>query len=186
MVDRIVRAIRLDWTVFREIAEDEDAMKEAAIIVVVVTFLSAIGSATGLLMARAGIGAAFLGFLNEWLISGILIGWIGWAILTYFVGSLLFSGKSNIPEMMRVLGYASAPRLLGLFGFIPCVGWIIALAGWLLSLIAGFLAVREAMEFETVEAIVSVVISWVIAFVITVIIGLILGVGFAATTSVFG
>jgi hypothetical protein len=44
MIERIVRAIRLDWTVFREIAEDQHAMQEAAIIVVIVTFLSAVGS----------------------------------------------------------------------------------------------------------------------------------------------
>ncbi|MFC2045967.1 YIP1 family protein [Chloroflexota bacterium] len=178
MVDRIVRAIRLDWTVFREIAEDENAMKEAAIIVVVVSFLSAIGGGIGS-------GNFIVSFLVGWILA-ILVGWIGWAILTYLVGTLLFSGKSNIPEMMRVLGYASAPKLLGLFGFIPCVGWILVLAGWLLSLIAGFIAVREAMDFDTVEAIVTVLISGVIVSFITVVIGLILGVGMAATASVFG
>ena len=44
MVERVLRAIRLDWTVFRDIAEDESAMSEAAIIVAVVTFLSAVGA----------------------------------------------------------------------------------------------------------------------------------------------
>jgi hypothetical protein len=162
MIDRIVRAIRLDWTVFREIATDPNAMKEAAIIVVVVTFLSAIGS---------GISASnfFVGFLVSWA-AEIIIGWIGWSILTYFVGTVLFKGKTDIGEMMRVLGYAKAPVLLGLFSFIPCVGWLIALAGWVLSLIAGVLAVREAMEFDTGNAIITVLISWVIALVINMII----------------
>jgi uncharacterized membrane protein len=88
--------------------------------------------------------------------------------------------------MMRVLGYASAPKLLGLFGFIPCVGWLIAMAGWVLSLIAGFIAVREAMEFDTVDAIVTIVISWVVALVISLIISLIPGVGMVTTASIFG
>ena len=113
MVDRILRAIRLDWTVFREIAQDKSAMKEAAIIVVVVSLLSAIGGGIAS-------GDFILSFLVNWIVA-ILVGWIGWAILTYFVGSLLFKGKSDIAEMMRVLGYASAPKLLGFFGFIPCV-----------------------------------------------------------------
>jgi hypothetical protein len=56
VVDRILRAIRLDWTVFREIAEDQDAMKQAAIIVVVVTFLSAVGAG----LASQGFFGAFL------------------------------------------------------------------------------------------------------------------------------
>jgi hypothetical protein len=178
VVDRIVRAIRLDWTVFREIAEDKSAIKEAAIIVLVVSLLSAIGGGIAS-------GNFILSFLVNWIVA-ILVGWIGWAILTYFVGSLLFKGKSDIVEMMRVLGYASAPKLLGLFGFIPCVGWLIALAGWVLSLIAGFIAVREAMEFDTVDAIVTILISWVVALAISMIISLILGVGMVTTASIFG
>jgi hypothetical protein len=161
VVDRIVRAIRLDWTVFREIAEDENAMKEAAIIVVVVSFLAAIGGGIGT-------GNFILSFLIGWMVA-ILVGWIGWAVLTYFVGTLLFKGKSGIPEMMRVLGYASAPKLLGLFGFIPCIGWLMGPVGWVLSLVAGIIAVREAMDFDTVKAIVTVLISWGIVFLISLV-----------------
>jgi hypothetical protein len=186
VLDRIIRAIRLDPTLYREIAEDQNAMTEAAIIVVVVTFLAGIGNGIGMLIAKAGAGQAFLGFLNTWLISGILIGWIGWAILTYFVGTVLFKGKTDIPEMMRVLGFASAPRLLGIFGIIPCLGWIASLAGWILSLIAGVIAIREAMEFDTGNAIITVVISWVIALAVSLIIGAILGVGIAITSGLTG
>ena len=160
MVDRIVRAIRLDWTVFREIAQDREALKQAAIIVVVVSFLAALGGAGGLLIAQVDAGTAFLGFFVDWIVNGILIGWIGWSILTYLVGTILFKGQTDIQEMLRVLGYASAPRLLGLLGFIPCIGWIFPFAGMILSLIAGVIAIREAMEFDTGKAIVTVVISW--------------------------
>ncbi|HSR31942.1 MAG TPA: YIP1 family protein [Anaerolineae bacterium] len=157
MLERIVRAIRLDWTVFREIAQDPNAMKQAAIIVAIVTFLSAVGSGIA--------NQSFVSFIVTWLVA-ILIGWIGWAVITYLVGTALFKGETNIPEMMRVLGYANAPHLLGLFSFIPCVGWIIAVIGWVLALVAGIIAVREAMDFDTGNAIVTVVISWVIAFAI--------------------
>lgn len=180
MIDRIVRAIRLDWTVFREIAEDQNATSQAAIIVIVVSFLAALGGAGSMLIARVGAGSAFLGFFVDWLVNGILIGWIGWAILTYFVGTLLFKGETNISEMLRVLGYASAPRLLGLLSFIPCVGWIFSLAGWILALIAGIIAIREAMEFETGHAIITVVTSWVIAFIIALLLKGIFGMGAAA------
>jgi hypothetical protein len=184
MVDRIVRAIRLDWTVFREIAEDESAMSQAAIIVAVVTFLSSIGTAIGVLIGGGDFGRAVLSFFGDWIINGILIGWIGWAIITYFVGTAMFQGKTDIPEMMRVLGYASAPKLLGILGFIPCVGWIFALAGWILSLIAGVIAVREAMEFETSQAIVTVVIGVVVAIVLSLILSL-FGLGVSFTAALF-
>jgi hypothetical protein len=177
MINRIMRAIRLDWTVFREIAVDPKALTEAAIIVVVVSLLSAIGSFIAALIADRGAGMAFGSLFFELLISGILIGWLGWAVLTYFVGTRFFQGKTDIPEMLRVLGYASAPKLLGFLSFIPCVGWLFALAGFILSLIAGVLAVREAMEFDTGKAILTVVISWIVVFAISLVIGAVFGLG---------
>ena len=173
MFDRIMRAIRLDPTVYREIAEDEGAMSQAAIIVVIVSLLSAIGSS---IVADN----FFVTMLVSW-ITAIVIGWIGWAILTYFVGTRVFGGRSSVAEMMRVLGFASAPRLLGIFGIIPCLGWIAALIGAILAFIAGFIAVREAMEFDTGKAILTVLISWVISFAITFAVGLLVGGGLAAT-----
>lgn len=157
MIDRIVRAIRLDWTVFGEIARDRNALKEAAIIVAIVTFLSAVGT---------GIAARSLGtFLGAW-IAGILVGWIGWAIITFLVGTLLFKGETNVGEMLRVLGYANAPNLLGLLSFIPCIGWLFPLVGGLLALVAGVLAIREAMDFDTGNAIVTVIVGWLIVIAI--------------------
>jgi hypothetical protein len=157
MIERIVRAIRLDWTVFREIAQDPKAMKEAAIIVAIVTFLSAVGIG----LAKQSFGS----FIVDWLVA-ILVGWIGWAVITYLVGTSIFKGGTNIPEMMRVLGYANAPHLLGLLSFIPCVGWLFPIAGGILALVAGVLAVREAMDLDTGNAIITVVISWVISIAI--------------------
>ena len=100
MINRILRAIRLDPTVYREIAEDETSMSQAAIIVVVVTLLSALGTA---FVAENFI----VSFLVSWLLA-VVVGWLLWAALTYFIGAKLFGGQSSIPEMMRVLGFASA------------------------------------------------------------------------------
>jgi hypothetical protein len=185
MLNRIMRAFRLDATLFREVAENPGLMNEATIIVVVVTLLSALGGAIGLLFAKASFGSAIVNFFVTWIVA-VLIGWIGWAILTYFVGTALFKGKTDIPEMMRVLGYASAPRLLGIFGIIPCLGWIASLIGAILAFIAGFIAVREAMEFDTGKAIVTVLISWVIAFAITFAIGLVVAGTAAVATGLGG
>jgi hypothetical protein len=64
------------------------------------------------------------------------------------------------------LGYASAPYLLGLLSFIPCVGPLFPAIGWVLALVAGVLAVREAMDFDTSNAIVTVFIGWIIVVAI--------------------
>lgn len=161
MLERIIRVFKLDSSVFREIAEDKSAMTQAAIIVVVVSLISAVAMALSAVLTETGnaIGAFFLTFL-----SGVLLSWILWAVLTYAVGVFVFKGKTDVPEMMRVLGYANAPNLLGILAIIPCVGWLAALAGGILSLIAGIIAIREAMEFDTLKAVITAVIAWIIQF----------------------
>ncbi len=52
-------------------------------------------------------------------------------------------------------------------------------------LIAGVLAIREAMDFDTGNAIITVLIGWVIVVVVSIIFGMVFGVGAAITSSVF-
>jgi hypothetical protein len=76
-----------------------------------------------------------------------------------------------------VLGYASGPRVLGVLSFIPCVGPLIGLVGAIWALVAGVIAVREALDFDTTKAILTVIIGWVAILVISAIVGTVLGVG---------
>lgn len=168
MLERIMRILRLDAKVFREIEEDPNATVQAGIIVVVVSLLSAIGSG---IAARTFFGSFF------WeLFVGVAFAWVLWAVVTYFVGTSLFQGKSSIEGMLRVLGYARIPGVLGFFSFIPCVGWIAALAGAVLSLIAGVLAISEAMDFDMGKAIITVLIGWAVYLLLSILLAPVIGV----------
>jgi len=50
---------------------------------------------------------------------------------------------------------------------------LFALAGWVLSLIAGVIAIREAMEFETSDAIITSLISFMLFIVASAVIGIV-------------
>jgi len=165
MLDRIIRVIKLDQTVFAEIEHDESLTSEAFIIVLAASFLAAIGAAIGS-------GRFFLSFISS-LLSGVILNWIVWSVITLWVGTQIFDGDADLGELLRTIGYANAPRFLGVFQFIPCVGWILALAGWILSLIAGFLAIREALDLDTPQTVATVAIGWVVSFVISLLIGVV-------------
>lgn len=171
MVNRIMRVLRLDTPVFSEIANDPAATSQAGIIVVAVSLLSGIG---------AGLRGQFFSRLAWELIAGLVLGWLLWAVVTYFIGTSLFGGKATVEEMLRVLGYASAPRLLGFFAFIRCLGGLAALIGAVLALVAGIIAVREAMEFDTGKAVITVVIGWLVFLVLTTLLAPILGIAYVA------
>jgi hypothetical protein len=95
MIERIMRIIQLDFSVFKEIESDPNATTEAAIIVAVASVLSAIGSA-------ATANKPVLTFLVG-VVSGIL-GWLVWSYVSYFIGQAMFKGKGTVENMLRVIG----------------------------------------------------------------------------------
>jgi hypothetical protein len=166
MLDRIMRAIRLDATLYREVAADSQRTGEAVLVIVIATFLSAIGSAIGT-------SRPLLSFVAE-LANSLLLGWLLWAVVAYAVGTML-GGKSGIPPMARALAFASAPRFLALLGFIPCIGWLFRLAAWLLVLVAGVIAIREAMGFDTLKAVVTAVLGLAVYIVVAIVLAVLFG-----------
>ncbi len=170
MIDRIVRAVRLDPTLYREVADNDQYTNEALIIVIGAALLSASGALIGAAMNE---GQPLLNFVVQ--VGNIIIfGWLLWAVVAYLVGTA-FGGKSSVSEMMRTLGYANAPRLLGLFGFIPCAGAFISLAGLVLTIAAGVIAIRESMEFDTTNAVVTAIIGFGVYLIASLILALFLG-----------
>lgn len=174
--NRMIRASRLDVAFYNEVEGNPSLNQEALIVVIITALASGIGSLlSGFISPDLSIGAALIG-----MIVGIIMGVIGyyiWAYLTYWIGTSLFSGTADVGELLRTLGYATAPRALGIVSFIPCVGPLIALVGAIWSLVAGVIAVREALDFDTGKAVLTVVIGWLVVFIITALIGTVIGVG---------
>ena len=167
MVERILRLIKLDFSVFKEIEADEKATTEAAIIVLVTTFLSASGGAVGA-------DRPLMSFLSA-MISGV-VGWIVWSMVTYFISKSFFKGGDTLAQMLRLLGYASAPNILGALGFIPCFGWLAAFAGAIISLIAGVMAVKEGLDVELGTAILVAFVGWIATAIVLGVIGAMFGI----------
>lgn len=165
MLDRIFRAMRLDAAVFKEVAGDAKYNAEAVIIAVVVAILAALGQAIGAFSGDRPLVAFFVE-----LASSLLLGWLVWAVIAYVVGRAL-GGSGTLGGMTRALAFAGAPRFLLLLGFIPCVGWIFRFAAWLLTLVAGVIALRETMGFDTLKALVTAVLGLFVYVATSIVLG---------------
>jgi len=154
MINRIIRTIKLDRSLFSEVAHNESLLGESLIIVLLVAVVSGIGT---MLNANQPIFALVTEVINS-----VLFGWLLWSVVAYFVGTTFFGGASSINEMLRTIGYANAPKLLSLFSFIPCIGWLFALLGGILSFIAGIIAIRESMKFDTDKAVITAIIGFIL------------------------
>jgi hypothetical protein len=184
MLERIIRIVKLDFSVFKEIESDPEATTQAAIIVVAASVLSGIGSAIATSTSQGGVGRPIMSFISA-VISGV-VGWIVWSLVSHFVGKSLFNATGSLENLLRVIGYANAPQLLGVLAFIPCLGWLAALAGAIIALIASIMAIAEGLNLPTGQAVIVAIIGWLGLVAVSTVIGLILGVGAAGLGALAG
>jgi hypothetical protein len=174
LFNRVMRAALLDKEFFKEAEADTSLNQEALLVVILVSVAGGIGAFINGLMNQ-GFGAALLGLIVASVIG--VVNYYIWAYVTHFIGTNLFKGEADPGELLRVLGYASGPRLLSVLGFVPCIGGLISLAGGIWALVAGFFGVREALDLDTTETLVTVVLGWLVILIISAIISGIFGVG---------
>ncbi len=167
MINRVIRAAMLDVDLYEEVEADSSLNTEALAIVIIISLISGIGTALGQLFGEAGMG----GFIMTLILTPIfaVIGYLVWAVVAMLVGTNFFGGTTDFGEMRRVLGYAYGPNILGVFGFIPVVGGLVSLAGGIWALVTGVVAIRQAMDFDTGKAVVTVIIGWIAMFLIIMI-----------------
>lgn len=183
MINRVIRAAMLDVEFFQKAEMDTTLTQEALMVVILVSLITSIGSFIGGIISGS-IGSALLALVVA-LVTGVVTYYI-WAYVTFFVGTKLFDADVDPGELLRVLGYASGPRALGVFSFIPCVGWLVALAGGIWSLVAGFIGVREALDLDTTKTAITVIIGWVIVLIITAAVTAAMGLGAAGAGAIGG
>jgi hypothetical protein len=157
--ERVIGALRLETRTFEEIEADQGATGQAALVVVAAAVAAAIGAAGG------GFGAIVVTLVAA------LVGWVIWALLTFFIGTKLLpeaGTHADLGQMLRVLGFAAAPGLFGILGFIPFLGWIVRFAVWIWQLMAMVIAVRQALDYSsTGRAVLVCVIGWAIYMIVT-------------------
>lgn len=174
-VDRMIRAAQLDVNLYEEVEADKGAMKQAIGVVV----LSSLAAGIGTMSQGGGIGRLALGTVAA------LIGWYIWAFLIYVIGTKMLpepQTKADHGELLRTLGFASAPGLLRVLGFLPAVSGIVLMGSSIWMLIAMVVAVRQALDYQsTLRAVGVCVVGWVIQIAVLIFV-MVVGGGVASQT----
>ena len=161
--DRMIRAAKLDVELYEEVEADRGAMSQAMTVVVLSAVAAGIGN-----LSEGGLPGIVIGTL------GALLGWYVWAFLTYFIGTRLLpepDTSADHGELLRTIGFSSAPGLIRVFGIIPGLGpFVFAVAGvWML--IAMVIAVRQALDYKsTWRAVAVCAVGWIVQALIMMVI----------------
>ena len=171
LMDRVIGAAQLKVDTYEDVERDTDATSQALTVVVVVALAQGIGALIASVMQNdvgAGVFTLVAGVLSA------LLGWFVGSYIIYFVGTSLFGGTATWGEVLRTLGFAYAPSILGAFIFIPVLGELLRFVGGIWTLIAFIIAIRQSLDFTTGKAIATAIIGGIAYFIIFVIIGMIL------------
>ena len=156
---RVVAAMRLDATAYEEVEADTTATMQAAGVVALAAAMKAIGA------ADEGGAGVFIGPI------GAIVGWWIWAGLTYFIGKSVFKGTATWGELLRTLGFAQGPGLFYVFGIIPILGGLVDGVVGIWILVAGIVAIRQALDISTGKAVVVAIIGWAVLIIPPLILG---------------
>ena len=117
LIDRMVRAAKLDPTLYEEIVNDPTSQGHS--IYVVVLFAIAAGFGT---FSRGGATAVNICTITT------LIAWYVWAFTVYYIGTRFFrepETRVDRKTVMRVMAFACAPGILRLLGLFPSITGIV-------------------------------------------------------------
>jgi hypothetical protein len=154
LLDRMKGAALLDTATYEELEADASATTQAAIVVGIVALCSAIGA----------VGQGGRGIITG--LVGAFVSWLLWSGITYLIGDKLLGGTATWGELLRTIGFAQTPGVLFITGIIPLLSAPILFVAGIWMLIAGVVAIRQALDFSTGRAIGTALLGWIVMMVI--------------------
>lgn len=154
MWDRMRGAAMLDIATYEEVEHDDNLTTQAAMVVLIAAVARGVG---GFNDGENGIIVGVVAALFSWLV---------WAGVTYLIGDKLLKGTATWGELLRTLGYAQAPAVLLIFGFVPVLGNIMGAVVGIWLLVTGIVAIRQALDFDTGKAVLTAFLGWLVAVAI--------------------
>ena len=161
---RLMGASVLDVDTYEEVEADRGATTQALAVVLAASL-------------AGGIGAS--GFIHDGrpLVEGIfvwsaisLIAWASWALLVLQIGGHLLPEPDthvDLGELLRTIGFASAPGLLRIFGIVPVLALPVFALTTVWMLVAMVVGVRQALDYRsTVRAVAVCTIGLTLALLI--------------------
>jgi hypothetical protein len=156
---RLMRVLVLDPGTFEEIEADRHAAMQSILVVLLVCLAGGI--------AALGLGVTgTAGFATGAVVS--LGAWLVWAAAITTIGTVALAEpatRSDLTEVLRVLGFAAAPGVFIAFAAMRAIAAPILMLVVVWTIAAAVIGVRQALDYRsTTRAIGVCVVAWLLSF----------------------
>lgn len=166
---RLIGAAMLDPAIYEDVEADKTATMQAFATVILSSVAAGVGVRPG---AQTLPTVAFVSAIA-------LLTWSTWALITFSIGVRIMpepQTRSNVGELLRTIGFATAPGCLRVLGIVPgaTIPVFAVTAIWMLA--AMVVAVRQALDYQTTARAVAVcILGWVLSIAVAIALGLMFG-----------
>jgi len=169
-LSRMIRASKLDVKLYEEVEQDRGALFQAMGVVILSSLCAGVG---GVGKGDGGLTLILLGTLSA------LAGWYIWAFLTYFVGTRFLpepQTQADYGQLLRTIGFSSAPGMIRLLGLIPGLTLIVFFAASVWMLVAMIIAVRVALDYSSnLRAVAVCAVGWLVQILLLLLLMALMG-----------
>jgi uncharacterized membrane protein len=174
--DRVMGAMQLQGSTFDEVRQDPSALSQAAMVVV----------AAGVARGIAGVSVTLLIAM----VVLMLVAWGVWSACVWIVGTKLIPGsnaEADITQVLRPIGFAQAPGIVGVLGIIPFLGVLISFAVGIWVMVASIVAVKHALGYDDyvkpiIVSIIAAIPVFIVMSIVTLMVLVPLGLGLWMTS----
>ncbi len=174
LTDRIIGAFTFRKGVYAEVEQDTTFTRTAWILVIVFAFLNQLGT-----YASEDFSDWVIGTGIGWLTA--VIAFAAAAAVINWVGRTVFQAEVTFDELVRTMGLASVWTVVGVLGAITAFSTALScllgpamIIAWVLLVVAWFVAVREALDLEWGQTIITVLVGFIPFLIIMVLTGVVL------------
>ncbi len=136
---RILRAAKLEASLYDEVKADNEATGQALGVVVLAVMADGLGR-------KVGIGAIVTGVIlgiGSWYLGALLIYWLGTKVLPEP------QTEADVGGVLRATGFSSAPGLIGILATLPNFQVFVPFVAGIWMVIADVIAVRQALNYRS-------------------------------------
>ena len=143
MIQRMIRAARLDNLVYQELRDDPTATLQAFWVVVLGAVALAVGGVVGI-VDELGIGVVVQVF--TWSLAYSIVAWVVLGLLANWLGRKVFKEEVTLLSLLRAIGFANTPGVFYIFLVVSGMERLVSGVILLWVLVALIIAFRNTLQ----------------------------------------
>ena len=164
VINRLVRLVKLDTTVFDEVRDDANELIPALVIAAISSLLAGLGSSMWWKVVPDLGGDRDSLWINQFILGSVFmfVMLIVSALVVYVIMAQVYKVQADVQALIRTVGYASFPLALSILMFIPLLWPIFAIVPLALLMVMLIYAVQSATSAESSQVVMASLIGFVV------------------------